>query len=94
VICRVFQKGSRNKDVLVSPSEEAITNNEIDRRSISFPTSMQFSMGPEDFSVDLSALCPFMDPVMPFYSTIDASSLVALRMPPMASMGTMDIDGI
>jgi hypothetical protein len=88
----VFQKGSRNKEVPVSPSEEAITNNEIDQRSMSFPTSMQFPMGPEDFSVDLSELCPFMDPVMPFYSTTDASSLVAPRMPP--SMGTMDIDGI
>lgn len=78
----------------MSAFHEAMANDEPDERNMIFPASMQFPMGEEDFSIDMSPLGPLMDPIVPFYSTMGASSSMDFGMSPMRGMGTLDFDGI
>ncbi|XP_062191167.1 NAC domain-containing protein 20-like [Phragmites australis] len=89
VVCRVFHKSSGIKKAPALSHHMAMAAVGADQRIMSFPISMQFPMGQEDFAVDSNALRPLMDPEALFYSTAGASSsLVPPALPPLAGMGS------
>ncbi|GJN32493.1 hypothetical protein PR202_gb21007 [Eleusine coracana subsp. coracana] len=93
VICKLSNKGSKNNDPPMLPFHEAMANDEIDEKNMTFADPTQVPMV-QDCSIDMDPLCPLMDPTMPFYSTIGASSYMDSGMSPMVGMDTLDFDGI
>ncbi|KAK3125177.1 hypothetical protein QOZ80_7BG0601290 [Eleusine coracana subsp. coracana] len=93
VICKLSNKGSKNNDPPMLPFHEAMVNDEIDEKNMTFADPTQVPMV-QDCSIDMDPLCPLMDPTMPFYSTIGASSYKDSGMSPMVGMDTLDFDGI
>ncbi|KAJ1283012.1 hypothetical protein BS78_03G095000 [Paspalum vaginatum] len=85
VVCRVFHKTSGVKKAhapLSYPVEMGATGGDMDQTSIPLSMPMQFPILP-DFT---------LDPLASFYSTVDASSsLVPPLMPPMAGMGSTEL---